>query len=124
MLNYGFANYKTVTVVKKGQQFDGASNLKVTLGNVDTINGVAAEDIIRVAELSTKVDYTVTSVPDQFITAPVNEGDVIGHFIVYANGKEIAKINMLASCNVSKLNYGDYLCQMLGRWLYFIGNNG
>ena len=124
LLNYGFANYKTVTVVKKGQQFDGASNLKVTLGNVDTINGVAAEDIIRVAELSTKVDYTVTSVPDQFITAPVNEGDVIGHFIVYANGKEIAKINMLASCNVSKLNYGDYLCQMLGRWLYFIGNNG
>ena len=124
LLNYGFANYKTVTVVKKGQQFDGASNLKVTLGNVDTINGVAAEDIIRVAELSTKVDYTVTSVPDQFITAPINEGDVIGHFIVYANGKEIAKINMLASCNVSKLNYGDYLCQMLGRWLYFIGNNG
>ena len=124
LLNYGFANYKTVTVVKKGQQFDGASNLKVTLGTVDTINGVAAEDIIRVAELSTKVDYTVTSVPDQFITAPINEGDVIGHFIVYANGKEIAKINMLASCNVSKLNYGDYLCQMLGRWLYFIGNNG
>lgn len=124
LLNYGFANYKTVTIIKKGQQFDGASNLKVTLGNKDTINGVAAKDVIRVAELSTKVDYTVTSVPDQFITAPVNEGDVIGYFLVYANGKEIAKVDMLASESVFKLKYGDYLTQMLERWLHFVGNNG
>ncbi|MBE5817789.1 MAG: D-alanyl-D-alanine carboxypeptidase [Clostridiales bacterium] len=124
LLNYGFANYKTVTVVKKGQQFDGASNLKVSLGNIDTINGLAAQDVIRVAEMAARVDYTVTSVPDQFITAPINEGDVIGHFIVYANGKEIAKIDMLASCAVSKLAYGDYLSKMMGIWLYFNGNNG
>lgn len=117
LLNYGFANYKAVKVVEKGTVFDGSGNLKVTMGNVDYIDGEAAADVVRVAELSQKVDYTVTSVPDATITAPVKVGDKIGYFIVYANGEEIARIDMLAKSDVTKLKFVDYVSALFGRWM-------
>lgn len=112
LLNYGFANYKTVTVVKKEQCFDGSKNLKVILGKLDFVDGITAQPFIRVAEVSQKTDYTVTSVPNETITAPVNKGDKIGYYIVYANGEEIARIDMLAANSIERLNFGDYIKNM------------
>ncbi len=112
LLNYGFANYKTVTVVKKEQGFDGSKNLKVRLGKNDHVDGIAGAQLIRVAEVSQKTDYTVTSTPDEIITAPINAGDKIGYYIVYANGEEIARIDMLAANSIERLNLGDYIKNM------------
>ncbi len=117
LMNYGFANYRTVTVVKKGQVFDGSTDLNVMLGKQDCINGVAAESLVRVAELTQKTDYTVTSVPDEKIKAPVKSGDKIGYFIVYANGEEIGRIDMLAECDADKLEFSDYWFKLVTGWL-------
>lgn len=118
LLNYGFANYKTVTVVKKGQEFDGSTNLKVMLGKNDFITGVASENLVRVAQVSQKTDYTVTSVPDEKIVAPVKMGDRIGYYIVYANGEEIARLDMLASADSERLKLGDYIGTLFSRLLH------
>lgn len=123
LLNYGFANYKTVTVVKEGQEFDGSKNLKVTLGKLDFVNGVAAHELVNVAQVSQKIDYTVTSVPNEEITAPLKAGDKIGYYIIYANGEELARIDMIASNDVERLNFGDYIRHMFELLFNYNTNN-
>lgn len=123
LLNYGFANYKTVTVVKEGQKFDGSENLKVKLGKSDFITGVASDNLVKVVQISQKTDYTVTSIPDEIITAPIKAGDKIGYYIIYANGNEIARIDMVAKTDSEKLKFGDYIGKMLARLLHFDAEN-
>ena len=118
LLNYAFANYKAVTVVEKDQIFDGSTNLRVHMGQDDYVNGVAAEKITQLTELSEKNNYTVTSVPNTYIKAPVHIGDKIGEYIIYKNDKEIARIDMLAEKSIGKITYKSYISAMFDRWTW------
>ncbi len=118
LLNYGFANYKSRIVVEKGQCFDGSTNLRVRLGKKDYINGEAAQNISELTEISEKPEYTVTSVPDEYITAPVKKGDKIGSFIIYKNGEELSRVDMTASEDVERITYKDYISAFFSRWVW------
>ncbi len=117
MLNYGFANYKNVNVVKEGTLFDGSTNLRVRLGKEDYVNGITASGLTQLAELTEKADYTVTSVPDEVITAPVKAGDKIGYYIIYKGEEEIGRIDMVAAADVERLTFKSYITKLFARWL-------
>lgn len=118
LLNYGFANYKAMTIVEKGQTFDGSTNLRVHMGENDYINGIAAKKITELTEISEKNDYTITSVPNTYIKAPVHIGDKIGEYIIYKNNEEIARIDMLAAESVGKVTYKSYISALFSRWTW------
>lgn len=118
LLNYGFANYKTHTVAQKGQSFDGSTNLRVRLGRTDYVNGVTAESVSELTEIQSKSEYTVTSVPDDYITAPVLKGDKIGYYIIYKNNEELARVDMLAESDVERLSYKDYISRLFSRLVW------
>lgn len=118
LLNYGFANYKSQTVAEKGQSFDGSTNLRVRLGKKDYINGTVANNVSELTEIHTKPEYTVTSVPDEYITAPVKKGDKIGYYIIYKNNEEFARVDMLADDDVEKISYKEYISAFLARWVW------
>ncbi len=118
LLNYGFANYKSQTVAEKGQSFDGSTNLRVRLGKKDYINGTVANNVSELTEIHTKPEYTVTSVPDEYITAPVKKGDKIGYYIIYKNNEEFARVDMLADDDVEKISYKEYISAFFARWVW------
>ncbi len=118
LLNYGFANYKSQVIVKKGQTFEGSLNLKVKLGKKDYINGETAENLSELCEISEKNEYTVTTEPDTYITAPVKKGDKIGTYIIYRNGTEIKRMDMLAGEDVERISFIDYVKLLLKRWMW------
>lgn len=118
LLNYGFSNYKTSTVIEQGQSFEGSAELIVRKGKKDTVTGVAAQDVSELVEMSAKPQYTVTSVPNEVISAPIKEGDVIGKFIVYSGDTEIAQVDMLAAESIDKLTLGDYIKAIFARWVW------
>ncbi len=115
LLNYGFSNYRSQRVVQRGQVFDGSRNLRVKLGKTDHVNGEAAEDVAELCEITAKNEYTITSEPYAYITAPVKKGDKIGTYTVYRNGVEIKKLDMLASEDVERIGFGDYIRGMFTR---------
>lgn len=118
LLNYGFANYKLHTVAEKEQLFDGSTNLKVRLGRTDHVNGVTAESVNELTEIQSKPEYTVTSVPDEYITAPVHKGDKIGYYIIYKNNEELARVDMIAESDVERISYNDYISKFFARWVW------
>ena len=118
LLNYGFANYKSQTVAEKGQSFDGSTNLRVRLGKKDYINGTVANNVSELTEIHTKPEYTVTSVPNEYITAPVKKGDKIGYYIIYKNNEEFARVDMLADDDVEKISYKEYISAFFARWVW------
>ena len=118
LLNYGFANYKSQTLAEKGQSFDGSTNLRVRLGKKDYINGTVANNVSELTEIHTKPEYTVTSVPDEYITAPVKKGDKIGYYIIYKNNEEFARVDMLADDDVEKISYKEYISAFFARWVW------
>ncbi len=119
LLNFGFANYKTKTVAEAGESFEGSKDLSVILGKEDALTGVMAQNVTDFIEITEKHEYTVTSVPDRLIKAPVNEGDIIGYFIVMKDNEELMRVDMLADRTIEKLDLKSYMQRFFCRWLTF-----
>ena len=48
------------------------------------------------------------------VSAPVLKGDVLGEIIVYNNGVEAGRVNIIATSSVEKMSYGDYIKKIAG----------
>ena len=77
-----------------------------------------ANNVSELTEIHTKPEYTVTSVPDEYITAPVKKGDKIGYYIIYKNNEEFARVDMLADDDVEKISYKEYISAFFARWVW------
>ena len=98
--------------------------MRVRLGKKDYINGAAANNVSDLTEIHTKPEYTVTSVPDEYITAPVKKGDKIGYYIIYKNNEEFTRVDMLADDDVEKISYNDYINAFFARWAWCADKEG
>lgn len=88
LLDYGFENFKTKTVAKKGEKasyftYDKENNKKVKLLYGDNYK-IALSDNDKI---KTKIEYIG-------ISAPTKKGTLAGYMNVYCNGKEIGKIKL------------------------------
>jgi len=99
LLEYGFKNFSTLEVVKKGATF---GPVKVKRGKVKEIFLTAEEDG-RVTVTKGKESF-VSTVPQlpPFITAPIQKGQALGKVLIQNEGKGVKEINLLAFSNVEK----------------------
>lgn len=114
LLDYGFANctlYEdhNADFITKELPIRGNINGTVPIEIKDTftypcVNGETPESIRK------------TTVFNEKISAPINQGDTLGKITYYYNEKEIGSVPILASSSVEKSTYGDYfkyLCSIL-----------
>lgn len=113
LLNHGFANYETKNVMKKGDII--SENIAVQNGKKQTINGIAAKDITLFSKKGEQKDITTETDLSQ-ITAPLNEGAVIGKVTVYNDGEVAAECDILSSESVDKLGFFDILSKLNQKW--------
>ena len=101
LLDYGFNNYKQVTIFKKDTLIE--QHLVDKMDNL-TIDVKCKKDIVYTkaksadAKVSTKVNYK-----ENFL--PVKQGDVIGTLDVIVDGKTIATYDVYSDTNASKSTY-------------------
>lgn len=99
LLDYGFNNYKTKIIAKKGEKatcftYDEDDNRKVKLLYGDNYKiAVSESDIIK-----TEIEYTGVSIP-------AKKGTVAGYMIVYCNGEEIERIKLETAEEIKKLTF-------------------
>ena len=99
LLNYGFDNFETKVVAKKGEYasiyvYDEKNSPSVKLNFGDNfIVSVAENDVIK-----TEIMY-------EKIILPAKKGIKAGSMIVYCNGKKIGEIDLITDKKLNKLSF-------------------
>ncbi len=112
LLNYGFANYKTVYAVRAGEEIGefGISN-----GKQQKIKVVADSDCTVFVKCG---EERATELVPQIKTlrAPVKKGDKVGEITVMADGEKYATVDAVAAETCEKKGFKDIIEDFIEAW--------
>lgn len=114
LLNYGFANYSSVSLGEKDKILASAL---VTKGTKDTIPLVAGENAEAIVPKSRVNDVQITTDISP-ACAPVIKGDVLGTASAVLDGEVIASCNLIAGEDVSRRNVFMYFNELMKNFLH------
>lgn len=104
LLEYGFSNYNSIMIGKKGDIVDRVPVLKGDRQNLDIV--LEKDTYILLPKNSEKKIEKEIILPKS-IHAPVNKDKKIGDMILIVNGKEISKINLVSSSSIYKADFKE-----------------
>lgn len=124
LIEYAFKNFEYVNIEEKiNEEFENwkkehkyffhinkglSSNLNLKYSNLENnLTPINKNDIS-----SLKVNINA----NQFLYAPVNENDIIGHIGVTTNNNEIASLDILSSNSIKKKSFIDYTVGLLKQY--------
>ncbi|MBU5437573.1 D-alanyl-D-alanine carboxypeptidase [Tissierella sp. MSJ-40] len=110
LLDYGFANYDSITVGRKG---DILGKVSVEKGKSAFIEAMLEKDSYILLPKGDKGKIDKEIVLPEHVNAPINAGDEVGLLIVRLEGKEVDKIKLVAKSNVEKANLANILKKTL-----------
>ena len=114
MLDYGFAAYRRVTVLKRGDRL--GKTVRVKLGmqeEVDIAAGRGMSMLIRPGQEKTLC--IETELPDE-VQAPVKEGDALGIIRIRLGDSVIARLPAVAACDVDMPGLLAAFVKLLKNW--------
>lgn len=99
MLDYGFNNFKEVTLIEEGRVY---RNVKVEeAADIYGLDLITTESLVRVLPKDeSQWDIQETSHVNENIFAPVNKGDVMGYVEFKKGGRTIGRIDLLAARSI------------------------
>lgn len=118
LLQWGFENFSTITIVDKKDTY---GSVPVTLSTDADSVSVAPEESIE-AELPNDItadSFTVVPTLRSSVEAPVEKGDVLGTLVLYLDGEEYASVNLVAVNDVEVsvfLKRKAMVLDLLSRW--------
>ncbi len=115
MFNYGFANFKTLTLAGKGQGF---GTVRVVRGHPDKVAAVAATAVAVLVKRTGGKPGIQVQLPAS-VQAPVEVGQVLGSVAVRLDGRKVAGIPLVAANGSRRLNL---LTAWLATFRWIAGN--
>lgn len=112
MLNYGFANYKTVYALQKGEVL---GEYGVEGGKTDKITVIAGTDCTAFVGCGQKSDVSLNIEVDT-LCAPVTAGQKVGKVTVLINGEQYCTVDAVAQNGCDKKGYKDILDDFIAEW--------
>ncbi len=99
LLDYGFNNFKEVTLIEEGRVY---RNVKVEeAADIYGLDLVTTESLVRVLPKDeSQWDIQESSHVNEKIYAPVNKGDIMGYVEFQKDGESIGRINLLAARSI------------------------
>lgn len=114
LLNYGFNTYAVNHFVSKG---DVIAEVNIEKGLQDKVAVAAQENCDYLGKKNEEVKYELKVNAGKKIKAPVKKGDKAGSLIVYMNGSEYKKVDLICASDISKVTFGIVLRELLEDWL-------
>lgn len=114
LLDYGFANYKSYYVSKKGQV---EKTLMVEKGLLDKVNAIASDDLSILIRKGEDENVKKKVILPQRLIAPIKKGQKLGEIVVYKNGLEISRLPLVSDRTILKAGVIDYYMRILRDWL-------
>ena len=110
LLNYGFANFSPLAVIKAGE---AATTIPVARGEPPSLPLVAAEDLTVAVPKGSKSNVEQLITTEENVVAPVRQGQVMGQLTVTADGQELGRVALVASTGVRRLGFLGFWARLM-----------
>ena len=115
LLDYGFANYATVTL----PQVNGFENVCVLKGKTDFVTPEMCQgETTMLINKAEKGEVTYTVELEQELIAPIEKGQKIGTIVFYVASNKVASYDLTAKEGVERVTFGFNLLRILQNVLY------
>ena len=104
LLDYGFANYDSVPIGRKG---DVLGKVTVHKGNIEYIEAVLERDSYILLPKGKGGNVEKEILLPEFVESPIQEGEVIGNLVVKIDGNEMDNIKLICKTSVDKANFKE-----------------
>ncbi|MDD4601835.1 D-alanyl-D-alanine carboxypeptidase DacF [bioreactor metagenome] len=102
LLDWGFANFTATPIVSKGEVIE---RLRITKGIDKEVQLTAAKELNLILPKGQNKNLQKRIVAESSIAAPVTEGHKYGELVVIKEGKEVAKVDLIAQKSVEKAGF-------------------
>lgn len=118
LLDWGFANYTSVPIVKKGEVL---ATVPVDKGTAENVDLVAVRDFsLLIKKGQKKLDLERELEVPKRLAAPVAATDIAGSLVVKSvGGEELGRVSLAPAVEVRRANFAHILQRMIFRWLRF-----
>lgn len=113
LLDYGFANYESVEINKKGELM---SEISVKKGIVSKAGAIIGDDVKALLPRGQKTKIVRQVNLSEEITAPLKTGQKVGEIIYKIDDNEITRVDIVADRDVEKITFGNIFLRMLKSW--------
>jgi len=114
LLDYGFANYSTVEIAKKGSVIE---NITVSKGKYAQVEVVAKDRLNALVKKGDEGRVEKEIILPPSITAPIQQGDKVGEVIAKIDGKEIGRVDIVAKESAEKASVLNILNKMFNKMM-------
>ena len=112
LLSYGFANYKTEILAKKGE---AVFKVPVRGAKVKEISCAAAQDLTLLRKTGQKSENAKVETVFYDLKAPIKVGTVVGECTV-SEGDKVCTVNLIAAEDAEKAGIGDLYKKISAQW--------
>ena len=113
LIDYGFANFESVQVNKKGEE---VVDIEVKKGIIKNANAIFANDVNLLLSKGDKGKVNKEVIVIELITAPIKSGQKIGEVIYSVDEKEIAKADLVCDRDIEKASFLKLFSKMVTSW--------
>ncbi|HMM21296.1 MAG TPA: D-alanyl-D-alanine carboxypeptidase family protein [Selenomonadales bacterium] len=110
LLDWGYANFAAAPIAGQGAVIE---RIKVTKGTEKELQLVAANELNLVLPKGQTKNLQKKVVTEPSVTAPVAQGQKCGELLVFKDGKEIGKVDLIAEKAVAKAGFFLMLQSMI-----------
>lgn len=115
MMDYGFANYEVVSVLKKDQVIE--NDIIITGGKEERINGIVSQNAAFLIETGESKEFDQEVLLEEQIHAPLHKGEKIGILNIKQEDKILQTIDIVSDREVLKANVFDYFKKIFNNWV-------
>lgn len=116
LLDYGFSNYESVTIGKKG---DIVVNVPIEKGEEDFLPLILERDSFLLLTKGNKGNIEKEIKYPEYVNAPIEQSEKVGELIVKLDGSEVDRINLVSKSQIGK---GSLSRMLKNVWVNFLFN--
>ncbi len=117
LIDYGFANFNSYLVSKKG---DRIQEVKVSKGSSIKVNAVTDSDVTVLLNKGEEKNIKKTAELPEVVSAPLKKGQKIGELIISINDKEVGRHNLVCDTDISK---SSFINNLRNSFIYWFGTS-
>lgn len=114
MLDYGFANYDSIAIGKKG---DIVAIIPVEKGKIQEAELMLERDSYVLLPKGERGNIVKDLIVPEVIDAPILAGDEVGKLEISLDGKKIDEVKLISKSSVEKANFLNILDRTLKSYL-------
>ncbi len=114
LLNYGFANYDSLPLVKKGEVI---TSMSVSKGKVEKVDILADEDLSLLLKKGESKNVEKETILPDVIRAPFEKDCKVGEIIYKIDGEEKGRVNLITKERIEKASMFKILSRVFNRLL-------